>query len=123
MALKNTLSEVSKWKPLLVINISHLLWKIDARLIFFLKPSFKKVPFLNMGVIKHQQKLVYRLHEYFKQRNNDKRQELACLWGGITFPITIIHSTMSILQADYLNQEFVFVMEHIHMCKNLYLQS
>ena len=34
MVLKNTLSDVSKSKPLQDINISHLLLKIDARLFF-----------------------------------------------------------------------------------------
>ena len=50
-----------------------------------------------MGVIKHRQKLVYQLYEYPKQKNNDKRQKLACLLGGIPFQLKIIHSTLSTL--------------------------
>ena len=62
-----------------------------------------------MGVIKHQQKLVYRLYEYFKQNNKDKRQKLACLRGGVTFIIAIIHSTMSALQVIvYSNDPVLF---------------
>ena len=62
-----------------------------------------------MGVIKHQKKLVYDLYEYLKQTNNTKRQKLAYLWGGIPFPITIIHSTMSTLQEIvYRNDSVLF---------------
>ena len=50
-----------------------------------------------MNVIIHHQKLVYELYEYLKQKNNDKRQKLACLLGGIPFPLKIIHSTRSTL--------------------------
>ena len=57
-----------------------------------------KVPFSNMVIIKHQQKLVYELYGYLKPKNNDKRQNLACLWGGIPYPITMINPTMSTLQ-------------------------
>ena len=66
MVLKNTLSDVSKWKPLWVINIYHLLRKIDARLFFF--NHHLKSAFLNMGLIKHQQKLVYDIYEFLKQK-------------------------------------------------------
>ena len=59
-----------------------------------------------MSVIKHQQKLAYELYEYLKQKkkkkNNDKRQILACFFGGIPFPIKMIHSTMSTLQKKYI---------------------
>ena len=61
----------------------------------------KYMPFLNVGVIKHHQKLVYQLYEYLKQNNNnndnnnnnnnnnnnDKGQKLACLLSGVPFPI------------------------------------
>ena len=62
-----------------------------------------------MGVIKHNQKLVYELNEYLKQKNNDKRHKLACLLDGIPFPIKIIHSTMSTLQETvYRNDSVLF---------------
>ena len=60
-----------------------------------------------MGVIKHLQKLVYELYEYLKQKNNDKRQQLASLLGGIHFPIKIIHSTMSTLQETVYRNDSV----------------
>ena len=65
-----------------------------------------------MGVIKHQQKLVYDLYEYLKQTNNDRRQKLACLWGGIPFPITRIHSTMSTLQEIVYKNDLVLFNLH-----------
>ena len=40
-------------------------------------------------------------------KNNDKRQKLACLFGGIPFPITIIHSTMSTLQETVYRNDSV----------------
>ena len=63
-----------------------------------------------MGVVKLHQKLVYEFYEYLKQKtNNDKRQKLACLLGGIPFAMKIIHSTMSTLQETvYGNGSVVF---------------
>ena len=55
-----------------------------------------------MAVIKYQQKLVYELYEYLEQKKNDKRQKIACLLGGIHFPIKIILSTMSLLKKQYI---------------------
>ena len=45
MVLKNTLSDVSKSKPLQDINISHLLLKIDASLFFFFNHHLKSAFF------------------------------------------------------------------------------
>ena len=62
-----------------------------------------------MGAIKHQQKLVYELYDYLKQIKREKIQNLACLLGGILFPITIIHSTMPTLQeTTYRNDSVLF---------------
>ena len=47
-------------------------------------------------------KPVYEFYEYLKQKNNDKRQILACFLGRIPFPIKIIHSTMLTLQKQYI---------------------
>ena len=44
-----------------------------------------------------------------KSKNNDKRQKLACLLGGIPYTITIIHSTMPTLQETvYRNDSVLF---------------
>ena len=62
-----------------------------------------------MIVIKHQQKLIYDLYEYLKPTHKDKRQKLACLWGGISFPITLINSKMSTSQEIvYRNDSVLF---------------
>ena len=45
MVLKYTLSDVSKLKPLSVINISHLLRKMDAMLLFFFNHQLKRAIF------------------------------------------------------------------------------
>ena len=44
-----------------------LLRKIDARLLFFFYHHLK-MHFRNMSVTKHQQKLLYELYEYLKQK-------------------------------------------------------
>ena len=76
---------------------------------FFVFNHHLKVPFSNMGVIKHQQKLVYDLYEYLKVTHNDKRQKLACLMVEIHFTIKLIHSTMSTLQdIVYRNDSVLF---------------
>ena len=41
MVLENTTIGVSKWKPLWAVCISHLIRKIDAKLIFVLKHHLK----------------------------------------------------------------------------------
>ena len=45
----------------------------SCKVVVFLKPSFKTCFFRNVGVIKHQQKLVYEHYEYLN-KNNDKRK-------------------------------------------------
>ena len=54
--------------------------------------------------------LVYELYEYLKQKNNDKRQKLACLLGGI--PFQIIHSTMSTKQETVYGKDSVLFNLH-----------
>ena len=82
-----------------------------CKVVFFLFLTIiYKVPFRNMGTMKHHQKLEYELNEYLKQTNNDKRPKLACLLGGILFQIKIIHSTMPTLQETvYRNDSFFYL--------------
>ena len=107
MVLKNNLSDDSKLNLCELLTF-HICYGKLMQGVFSLTIIYK-VPFSNIVVIKHQQKLVYNLYGYLKQKNNDKRQKLACLWGGIPFPITMINSIMSTLQEIvYRNDSVLF---------------
>ena len=65
-----------------------------CNVVFFFNHHLKSA-FLKHGCNKTSTETCIWTLWIFRAQHNDKRQKIACLLGGIPFPIKIIHSTMS----------------------------
>ena len=86
---------------------------------FFVFNHHLKGALLKHGCNKTSSETLYERYENIKQKNNDKRQKLACLLGEIPFPIKIIHSTISTLQETVYRNDSVLFNLHESCCTNI----